>query len=364
MTTQTPPRVLVVLNENPLGSHPGIHEALSSLNSAGTIGEWGVFPYLNVRRDRGDNTALRELAATASDLLPDVVIWAHTMDWPVPARFGEALARSSSAVDVYWEADSYHPVFKPLPSAMVSLARRCAIVFIPCGGWMRRDLRLRGCRDVRYAPSATSIVRFPLVYGSAGLCGSTVALIGNRVHSRLPGKTMPGAKWRAEIVDAFEHEFGPEFAVYGDGWTGPSARGPIAFDEQQTVYASSRVALGVNNSHYPFVFSNRLPIAMACGIPIAYGRNPGFDRVFPEWMQPQFFESTPKALEVVKALLSLADEDLVSISQSQREEVVSRFTHYVVLDYIVRCADAKRLAQGSPTNPWLGKAGFSKLGGV
>ena len=221
---------------------------------------------------------------------------------------------------------------------------------------MRIDLRLRGCADIRYAPSSTSVSRFPFAYDAHSEHETAIALVGNRVRSRVPGKTMPGAKWRADVVRVFEREFGHEFAVYGDGWNGPSARGPIPFDDQRRAYSSSRIALGVDHLRYAHFFSNRLPNAMACGVPIAHGRNPGFDNLFPGWMQGQFFESTAEAVGVARHLISMSNEELMTIAHQQRAEVESRFNRIsAVLHDIVLCAQAKRLRKAPPVNPWVGQ---------
>ena len=84
-----------------------------------------------MRFAHGDEATIRELEQRAHDLMrSDIVIWAHTVDWRVRAEHFRSIPRSASAIDVYWEADAYHPIFRPLPTAMASLACRASIVFI------------------------------------------------------------------------------------------------------------------------------------------------------------------------------------------------------------------------------------------
>jgi len=96
-------------------------------------------------------------------------------------------------------------------------------------------------------------------------------------------------------VKALEQTYGASSAVYGSGWKGPSAKGPREFDEQQRLNAGSRIAAGIECLFSPWYFSNRLPIALACGVPLIYRRNPGFDQVFGKGLAADARESSADA---------------------------------------------------------------------
>ena len=98
-----------------------------------------------------------------------------------------------------------------------------------------------------------------------------VVLIGNRVNSRTSFKTMPGARLRARLVRRLTKRYGSRFAVFGKGWAGGSLplRVHAPSMSSWTCISNRRSPVGASNPWGPPVFSNRLPIAFAMGIPIA-----------------------------------------------------------------------------------------------
>jgi hypothetical protein len=179
------------------------------------------------------------------------------------------------------------------------------------------------------------MTRFVRSWSPDGPFEHDIVMIGNRVVSRMPFKTMPGARLRQDLVKAFAKRYGRRFAVYGSGWQGPSAMGPCGFDDQQSVNASARVAVGVNNSSYPYVFSNRLPIALACGVPLIYSINPGFDKVFGNHLGHRLFEGTVNALAQAEMLLTSDPEALQQESAANRSFFEGNLTTDVVAEYVI-----------------------------
>jgi hypothetical protein len=313
-------RVLVVLNENPLGSHPDVYEAFQELVAQGLIEGFDVYPYLVFRgQGKPDSRIAEEILETLRQHGHELVVWMHTGLLSVTDADLDAIeAMPQHPTMVYWEGDSYHPFYKPIPRQMLSIMRRCSQLFMPCGGPIVRSLRRAGVRTVRYAPSCASGTRFPAVWDAERETVHSVVMIGNRVSRRLPLKRMPGARTRERLVKALEKRYGSQFAVYGHGWTGPSAMGPCEFDEQARVYSRASVTIGVNNSTYPLVFSNRLPIAMACGIPVVYSSNARFAEVFPANVRATFFTSVAEALTTIDGLLGSEATALQEMSLRNR----------------------------------------------
>lgn len=305
-------RVLIVLNENPLGSHPDVYEAFDELMAEGLISGYDVIPFPHLRAQGVSDPRIVETIRGA--VLAGghrLVVWMHTGSLVVPDDALNAIKESPGRPKMaYWEGDSYHPWYKPLPKPMAAIMRRCDVVFMPCGGPVLKTLRAAGVQRVLYAPSCASGTRFPHVWRADEPHEHDIVVVGNRVSSRVPFKTMPGARDRAVLVRALIKRYGRRVAVYGTGWTGPSAMGPIAFDEQSAVYRKSRVTVGVNNSTYPYVFSNRLPITMATGIPVLYRRNPGYEEVFPAEFQECFFRTPSELYEEVERAFA-ADVTLI-----------------------------------------------------
>lgn len=187
---------------------------------------------------------------------------------------------------------------------MTDIMRSCEQVYVPSGGRMIRSLRAVGVKCVRYAPSCASGTRFPHTWKAEDAHEYDIVVVGNRVSSRVPFKTMPGARRRRVLVNALTRRYGRRVAVFGNGWTGPNAMGPVPFDEQSRVYGSSLLSVGVDNLFDQLLFSNRLPVALACGVPLLYHRNPGFDKVFPPDFSDVFFDDDREVYGLVDRLLS------------------------------------------------------------
>lgn len=298
-------RVLIVLNENPVGSHPDVYEAFEALTAEGTIDGFDVIPFLHMRNagmpDMEIVEAIRRAVVTGDHGL---VIWMHTGSLVVPDDALDAiLAASGNPKMAYWEGDSYHPWYKPLPPQMAAIMRRCDAVFMPCGGSVLETLRRAGVRRVLYAPSCASGTRFPHVWRADDAHEHDIVVVGNKVSSRIPFRTMPGARRRAMIVKALIKRYGRGVAVYGSGWTGRNAMGPVAFDEQTDVYRRASLTVGIDNLADPLFFSNRLPITLATGTPILYRRNPGYNDVFPDELRECFFAAPEDLYTGVDRLL-------------------------------------------------------------
>ena len=350
-------KVLVVLNENPAGSHPDVYEAFTGLVSEGLVRSYDVYSHL-LARARGLTGAqiARELLESVGDAGHDLIIWMHTSGLEVGNETLRAMSNlSQHPIMAYWEADSYHPLFKPIPKPMVRIMRYCSRVFVPCGGPLLAGMARAGINEVRYAPSTASKTRFLPLWSPDGRGDHGIILIGNKVTSRIPFKTMPGARARRRLVKAFEQRCGAGFAVYGSGWRGPSAKGPREFDEQQRLNAGSRLAVGIENLFSPWYFSNRLPIALACGVPLIYRRNPGFDQVFGESLADRFFDTTPQAIAMAERLLASDDDTLRAQSRANRLFFEENLTTELVARYVVSTSLSH--AGKVPTDSKIGGAG-------
>jgi Glycosyl transferases group 1 len=329
--------VLAVLNEDSPGSHPDVYEAFEDLVAEGLIDRFDVYPFLR-RRTQGasDEEISGEIRALLQEGGHALIVWMHTGSLDITAAALAAIeALPQRPAMVYWEGDSYHPLYKPVPKEMLALMSRCRQVYLPCGGAVVGTLRAAGVRDLHYAPSCASATRFPRIWQPGGERTHDVVMIGNRVTSRIPFKSMPGARRREGLVRRLERRYGRRFAVYGAGWSGPSAKGPCAFDEQARVYQRATVAVGVNNSTYPLVFSNRVPIAMACGIPLVYSANPRFAEVFPDQVRATFFSTADEALALIDGLLETPPSSLGEMSLRNRAFFEANLTKSAVARFIV-----------------------------
>jgi hypothetical protein len=356
----------MILNENPAGAHDDVHRALGRLVASGQLEGFAVIPHSARLADGVDERAIaEEILTTARSLEATAVIWSHTGSLRIDDGLLDRLhSLPSKPAMAYWDNDMYHWFCKPFPRAALRVARHCDVVFV-CGDSAYVDgLHRRGCADIRYTPLPTDEVRFPMpaaVTASQRQYEHDVVLVGNRVRSRIPLKTMPGARERERLVALFTRRLGRRFAVYGHDWTGLSARGPIPFLEQGRAYRSARLVLGDNNLHAAYYFSNRLPIAMSSGCVVVHNWEPGLDTVFTE--QPPFhlFRTREQAWQTVSRLLSLDDAELDEQRSVAHDLAVGGFTMYHVQEYMLRVLERRRQARDGHenadhvSNPWLGR---------
>ena len=190
-------------------------------------------------------------------------------------------------------------------------------------------------------------------------CEFDVVMIGNRPTSRVPFKTMPGLRRRTELVRMFEAKLGRRFAVFGLGWRGPCARGPVQFTQQGVVYSKARFGVGINNLHAAYYFSNRLPIAMSCGAVMLHNFEPGMGEVLGAGSPVRLFRTTTEAWRIVAELLTADDADFQPEREAAREIAFARLTVTRAQAYMLDVLDSVRQSRAgcrpsAVLNPWLG----------
>jgi hypothetical protein len=197
---------------------------------------------------------------------------------------------------MYYEGDPYSRYLHPLPPEGRALAKEADIVHTVGAGDFADNFRRAGASRVEWSPSRFDPASF-------GVKAATldkrfdVVMIANRSRPRLPFRALPGASDRIRLVEYMQKRFGDRFAIFGNGWEGVSARGPLAFWDQEEAIGSSWIT--VNWDHYPKepkYFSNRLPISLACGSIHITGYHPGYEEVFPDAAQFIHFATSPEEI--------------------------------------------------------------------
>ncbi|MRR39017.1 glycosyltransferase family 1 protein [bacterium] len=107
------------------------------------------------------------------------------------------------------------------------------------------------------------------------------------------------------------------------------AMGPCSFDDQSRIYRSAIITVGIENLLLPWYFSDRLPIALASGIPVVYQRSIGFDDIFPPQMAGSWFSDERRMFALVDKLLDGDTSFLKTVSRRGYDffrESLSRLT--------------------------------------
>lgn len=277
-----PPRVLYVPNEVDPGGQRGMRRAARLLTEHGLI-DSRVYSVLAEVRRGGGESARRRLLEICAEFRPDVLVMQHIHGAGLTEDHLRAIRRGADPRIVYHEGDVYSRWRHPLPSESVIAARHADVVLTVGSGAAADNFRRLGVSDVRWVPSTYdpgTFGRLPL-HAAPGPTGA-VALIGNRSAARVPWRVLPGSRDRERLVRTLERRFGTGFIVFGRGWTGPRAAGPIPFRGQEQALRDFWVS--ANWDHYPgepAFFSNRLPICLASGSIHVTSRHDGYDTALP-----------------------------------------------------------------------------------
>lgn len=314
--SRTGTRVLYLPNEAGDWRQGGLRSAFAKLTAGQIIGDVRIFSPL-WRLRNGESNVFGQLAQLVRDFQPHIVLVQHPERSELYARHWRELRRLADFTLVLHEGDLYDRWHRPAPRELRSVATQADVAFSVGGSAQLDFLRRCGALDARWVPSAFNSDQFghtPLPLERP----FDVVLIGNANGSRIPLRSMPGVRQRAQLVAALAERFGKRFAVYGRGWTGPSAQGPIDFlDQERAVQSGWITASWEHFTTEARSFSDRLPIALASGTIHVTSTKPGFDEVFPLDQHFLHHENTVDKI-VQRAAMILGDT-----SPSQRGEAAA-----------------------------------------
>lgn len=349
-------RVVAVSNEASPGADPDIPWALARLAKRGLVLSHHVYSLPSRIAEIGGPAAAQELARLARDSDADVIAFFNTGSCRLPGlELDRVRAAAPDSVWAYFEGDAFRRWLRPFPSAAMPTVRRCRARLVFCGGYLAETARGAGPGFVSYAPSWVNPERYPFSWRADAERRHAVVFVGNNVRSLV--RPFPGARQRAALVSALQRRYGASFAVYGQGWAGTGAMGPCAIDDVSGIYARSRVCVGIDHTMGPFHFSNRLPIALACGIPLVHSAFEGSGEILPDVGTWQFFNDTRGAVAAIDRLLTMDPAELSCLSLRGRR-LAEALSCDRVIGYILECAKSIRDGENPRVipNPWLRQA--------
>jgi hypothetical protein len=276
-------RLLYVPNEENDFRQVGFRRPLSNLSTSGLIGEVSVFSLqLRIRQGGNAEQHRQDLVQRVADFQPNLILMQHLGATGLRDRHFEAMQRQGKFKLIYHEADPYSRFLHPLPFAARAAGRHADVVFTVGNGWFANNFVRTGATDVRWAASAFEPDRYLFkTVDDMPVRDHDIVMIANRNKPRMRG--LPNWKDRIRYVDYMENRFHDRFAIYGHGWSGPSARGPVDFSRQDEAIRSGWVS--ANWDHFasePSYFSNRLPVSLSAGSIHATGMHPGYLNIFGE----------------------------------------------------------------------------------
>jgi hypothetical protein len=130
----------------------------------------------------------------------------------------------------------------------------------------------------------------------------------------------PDSMQRVRLARGLTKLFGDRFAAFGRNWpAGTNCQGPFPFGKQTEMIQLSRMsAIWELYPDHTFYYSDRLPIALAAGVPFITNDRIGYDSLLANAPGVFFFDSIEGALDVALYLKSLPIEEIVAIGSAAR----------------------------------------------
>ncbi|MEJ2578679.1 MAG: hypothetical protein P8Z68_06220 [Kineosporiaceae bacterium] len=350
------PRIFYVPNEDGDFRQTGIRRPLADLQAAGLIGDVDVHSLQWRIRNGGDPESHRqELLRRVRDFRPDVLLLQHVGATGLSRAHCTRLRAAVDGTVVYHEADPYGRFRHRLPAAAREVGRVADVVFTVGSGRFRENFLRAGARDVRYAHHCFDPERFPRRRSDGSERRYDVVVVAHRNSPRIPLHGLPDWKNRIRFVTLLQERFAGRLGIYGRGWEGEGALGPIDFSRQDEAIRSGWVS--ANWDHYasePDYFSNRLPISLAAGSIHATTRHVGYDALFDERYRDRVLHepTQERLLDAIDDLLArTGPEERLHLIRDGQELAYGRFRQD---DQLVRFlnADRIRVDPGAARRAW------------
>jgi hypothetical protein len=334
-------RLLMVTNEPRPGTEYGFRDQFGRLLESGVLEAYdAVAPLALAREGMPWPDVVAHVTDAAARIEPTVllVLSPAAGHWTA-AEVSRVLAASPTATVSYWEGDPWGRRHRPTPS-MVSWLRAADQVFTTALGEQYDTLKAVGARHVRFVPNTYCHIQFAEAETTcvAPLPGvRRVVMVGSRA-GRVPGiSTVPGARQRWRLVRLASRRFGPEFRVYGRGWRGASAAGPVPFSEQTGAIRSG--AVSVNWDHYPrhvAYSSDRLPNSLVAGRPHVTTRHPETGWLPGEESGLFLVDSPAEVVEAASRILSLDPEVRAELGRAAHAWVTDRMSDRQAAQFLLQ----------------------------
>lgn len=347
-------RLLFIPHEWEIGDQSGPRHTFHSLRVRGCLLEYEAYSLYARLREISYEAALQELLAVARRLQPTLILWQHPGHLDIPSEVLEPLRRN--AYLVYHEADIYGRLQKRLPLGARRLAKASDVVFTVGMGTQAEIMRHAGAKSVGFVPSSVDLSRFGTEWEPTADRPFDVAMIGNRVSSRIPMmRGLPGARRREQLATSLGRMLGGRLALYGAGWDGfTGARGPIHFSHQErTARDAWLVASWDHFDRVPYFFSNRLPISLVSGVAHVTNSHPGYEHLFQDGRELFLTTSVEGSVERIADLLDGPRDHLNDVAcrgeLMARKYLASHVVFEEVLRMSVRHREGKKLP---PPSAW------------
>jgi hypothetical protein len=290
----------------------------------GTIKELGIYSFLaDFRVDRKKTRSHQNLLDTIRAFQPDIIFWQHLDDFPIDHHLIRAIrACGSSPLLAYHEADTFDRLYKPLDRTVRTLYAESDIFFTVALGIARRLFdEVKVHPHFYYSPSCVDRERFAVSPANPKPSGSKYdAVMFGNIVTRFRVIKQPDSMQRVRLARGLTKLFGDRFAAFGRGWpTDTNCHGPFPYDKQAEILQQSRMSvIWEHYTEHTFYFSDRLPIALAAGIPFITTRLGGYDTLFSQTPGLFYVDTIEDALDTALYLRSLRSEEIAEMGAAAR----------------------------------------------
>lgn len=357
----------MITNEPTIGDEPGFRDALEKLTARHEIDAWAALePRAWLRAGLSWPECVTRTVQSTHTFSPDILIILSpgTCPWQ-GAEVTTVLGAAGGDVSLlYWEGDPWGGR-KRVNDSMDNWAARADILFTVAGGKQARRLADGGARDVRlvlqtychvqyaealvWSDSRTDLIDRPV---------DVISICNSAVRWPLVPAGVPGARQRRRLVKSLQGERRIRFGVYGRGWSGATALGPIAYGNQ--VKAMRQSLITVNWDHFPSLpgyNSDRLPISLLAGRVHVSTRHPQTPWLPGIESGLVLAKSPHAARSAVVELARRSPEELLELGQRAHQWVLGRLSDVESMRFML--ASATTTVLPPPSDPWSELPTFS-----
>jgi hypothetical protein len=339
VSNDTAPRVLYLPNEGSFQEETGQvggRAAFREMEQDGTIKELSIYSFLaDYRLDRGKARSHQHLVDKVCAFQPDVIFWQHPEDFPIDRDLIRAIRGcGSSPLLAYHEADTFDRFFKPLSRSIKTLYAESDIFFTVALGKPRRLYdEVRAHPHFYYSPSCVDRERFAISPANPKQPGRKYdAVMFGNIVTRFRVIRQPDSMQRVRLARGLTKLFGDRFAAFGRGWpTDANCHGSFPYEKQVEILQQSRMSvIWEHYTKHTFYFSDRLPIALAAGVPFITSRHGGYDTLFSRTPGLFYVDTIEDALDAALYLKSLPTDEIAEMGVAARKWMLENLETRVV----------------------------------
>jgi len=320
------PRVLYLPNEGDFNEGTGQvggRAAFREMEQDGTIKQLSIYSFLaDFRVDRNNARSHKSLVDTVRAFQPDIIFWQHPEDYPIDMELLRAIRSCGSApLIAYHEADPFDRFYKPLSRAVKTLYADSDIFFTVALGMARRTFSdVRAHPHFYYSSHCFDRERFGAAPDPSQVGSQFDAVMFGNIATRFRVIRQPDSWQRVRLARGLAKLFGDRFASFGRNWpSGTNCQGPLPYARQTEMIQVSRMsAIWELYPDHTFYYSDRLPIALAAGVPFITNDRIGYDALLADAPGVFYFDSIDGALDAALYLKSLPIEEIVAIGSAAR----------------------------------------------